>query len=81
MRITNLFEVSGIYGRGTDCNILVAEMSNRSFWYCVEGCSNVNNTFEEIEEGTNVEMLSDSDYFNNDKEIYTLEDLKNAINS
>lgn len=78
----NLQEFTGTYGSGkTECTIFTAETAAGT-WYAVEGSSNVNLTADEISNGTDVEGLSDIDYFSMSKgTIDSLEDLENAINS
>ena len=80
-----LYEVNGTYGSGkTPCTVFVAETETRGdihTWYVCEGSVNVNLTPDEIEEGVNVEELSDIDMFTASKPIYSVEDLEEAINS
>ena len=69
-------EVSGTYGsQKTPCTVLVYKG-----WYCVEGSVNVNRTHEEIEDGVDVEELSDYDCFTWSSPIDTLEELMMAVN-
>lgn len=78
----NLQEFSGTYGsNSTPCTILTAQKRNGTTWYCVEGSKGVNLTPEEIKNGTNVEELEDIDFFTAGQEIYTLEELEEAINN
>ena len=59
--MANLYEVDGFYGTRNRGTILVYEMRNGKRWYCVEGSCNINCTYDEIVDGTNVETLSDID--------------------
>jgi hypothetical protein len=76
-----LYEVKGTYGSGkTPCTVFVAENRDGSKWYVCEGSQNVNKTYDEVEDGVNVEELQDADCFTG-RFINSLDDLKNAINS
>ncbi len=75
------YEISGTYGSQlTPCTVLVAENRDGSKWYCVEDSKNVNKTWEDLEEGVDVEMVQDADCFTAGKNIFTLEELEAAIN-
>lgn len=78
------FELNGTYGSGkTPCTVLCAKTSKNSnaTWYAVEGSQNVNKTFDQLNNGVNVEELSDIDCFTWSKGINSLEELENAINA
>ena len=77
------FEIYGTYGSAqTPCTVLVYEESNGcSRWYCVEGSCNVNLTYDDIDDGVDVEELSDVDCFTSSIEINTLDELEIAIES
>ena len=69
-------EVTGFYGsNNTPCNVFYY-----NGWYCVEGSVNVNRTSEEVENGVNVEELSDYDCFTWSSPIESLEELETAVN-
>jgi len=73
-------EFNGYYGSGkTECTVFVAYVLGSGKWYCVEGSKNVNFTHDEIEEGVNVEELSDSDCFTWNGGINSQDELVNAI--
>jgi len=75
-----LYEVSGTYGSGkTLCTVFVAS-NGADKWYVVEGSVNVNITLDEIEDGVDVEILSDYDMFTASEPINSLEELEQAIN-
>ncbi len=75
-------EVNGTYGSNkTKTAIYTATNSNGATWYAVEGSKGVNRTYDEIEEGTDVEGLKDFDFFTWSKNIESLEDLEEAINN
>lgn len=75
------FEVSGFYGsQNTPCTVFCAE-TNGGTWYCCEDSHNVNFTYDEVNDGVNVEELKDSDYFNWPHKIKSLEELETAIES
>jgi len=52
-------EVNGTYGSNhTPCTVFYYDG-----WYCAEGSVNVNRTADDVEEGVNIEELSDYDTF------------------
>ena len=55
--MANLYEVEGFYGSRNRGTILVYETYSGKRWYCVEGSCNINCTYDEINEGCNVERL------------------------
>jgi hypothetical protein len=59
--MANLYEVDGFYGTRNRGTIFVYETRSGKRWYCVEGSCNINCTYDEIVDGTNVETLSDID--------------------
>ena len=68
-------EYKGFYGsQNTPCTIF-----SYNGWYCVDGSMNVNKTFDEISNGTNVEFLNDVDCFTWSKPIESLEELIDAV--
>lgn len=74
-----LFEIKGTYGsRNTPATIFCATDRKGGTWYVCEGSQNVNYTYDEVNEGVNVEELQDSDCFTG---IYvnSLEELETAI--
>lgn len=72
--------VKGTYGSGkTPCFVYVAEMRDGSRWYAVEDSVNVNCTHDEIEDGVNVEELSDFDFFTASKPIDSEEELERQV--
>jgi hypothetical protein len=79
----NSFEINGFYGHTmpTPSTVFVVENRNGSKWYCVEGSQMVNKTYDDIENGQNVEELSDFDCFTWPKPIESLDELIEAIES
>lgn len=78
----NTYEINGTYGSSqTPCTVLVYEKRNGSKWYCVDGSCNVNLTYDDIEDGVDVEELNDLDCFTSSIEINTLNELEIAIES
>lgn len=78
--MANLREVSGTYGRSkTPCTVFVYENRKGSSWYAAEGSVNVNKTYDEIEEGVDIEELSDADTFTWSSPIESLEELEIAV--
>ena len=68
-------ELSGTYGSGkTPCTVLYYDG-----WYCVNGSVNVNRTHEELEDGVDVEEVSDYDCFTWSSPIDTIEELIQAV--
>lgn len=78
----NLYEVEGTYGGSrTTCTVFVAEDRPGGKHYVADGSVNVNYTYDEIQDGVDIEELSDSDMFTASKPITSLEELEEAINS
>ena len=76
----NLYEINGTYGASkNETTIFVYEKSNGSKWYCVENGYNLNLTFDEIEEGCNVEELADIDTSTSKDTINSLEEFYNYL--
>lgn len=76
-----LYSVEGTYGGSkTPSTIFVAEKTNGGKHYVAEGSVNVNYTYDDIEEGVDIEELSDADMFTAGKPINSLEELEKAIN-
>ena len=71
----NLYEVNGFYGTRNRGTILVYERNDGSRWYCVEDSCNVNCTYDEINEGCDVERLSDIDTMYSIEPIQSVEQL------
>ena len=68
-------ELRGTYGsRNTPCTVLYY-----NGWYCVNGSKNVNRTHEELEDGVDVEEVSDYDCFTWSSPIDTIEELIQAV--
>lgn len=68
-------ELNGFYGsQNTPCTIFYY-----NGWYCVEGSVNVNYTTEDMEEGVNVENVSDMDVFTWSTPISSLDELIEAV--
>jgi hypothetical protein len=76
------FEIEGTYGSAlTPCTVLVYEKKNGSKWYCVEDSCNVNLTYDDINDGVDVEVLADVNCFTWKRRIRTLNELATAIES
>ena len=55
--------IRGTYGSElTPCDIYTKE-SRGGTWYCVDGSKNVNFTYDELQNGVDVECLNDVDTF------------------
>lgn len=76
--MSNSYIISGFYGRGTKCNIVVTE-TNRGSWYCVQGFENVNFTTDELYDGVDVETLNDIDYFKANNPVDYTEELEAEV--
>lgn len=73
--------ITGTYGSGrTPCSIFTYG-SPTGYWYAVEGSQNVNHTSEELEDGVDIETVSDDDTFTWPKGISSEEELENAVNA
>lgn len=72
------FEVNGFHGTNIPATILVVAYGNGAKWYCIQGSPTANKTYDSIEEGTNVDNLSDCSTLNQDKPINTIEELMEA---
>jgi len=77
--MNDLYTVSGTYGcHKTPCEIFVYCDSNSVNWYVIEDSLNVNATYENLEDGVNVELLADIDCvtatekINSENELITL---------
>ena len=75
----NLYEVSGFYGTRNRGTILVYETNGGKRWYCVEGSCNINCTYDEISDGTNVERLSDIDTMSSMDPIESVNELYDFV--
>lgn len=72
--------VSGTYGSNCiKCDVIVYTDRNGLNWYAVEDSKNVNATYEDIEEGVNVEELEDVDCFYINSQINSEEDIMKAM--
>lgn len=77
----NTRTVTGFYGSGnTPADVFVYDNRDGSAWYVVDGGTMVNKTYDVIENGVNVEELSDDDCFTWSEPITSEEELENAVN-
>lgn len=71
-----LREVEGTYGsEKTPCTVYVYETLNGR-WYACDGSVNCNFTYDDIEDGVDVEELSDVDFFTASKPIESCDQLE-----
>ena len=77
--MANLYQVDGFYGTRNRGTILVYETYSGKRWYCVEGSCNINCTYDEIVDGTNVETLSDIDTWSSRNGINSVDELYDFI--
>jgi hypothetical protein len=75
-------EITGYYGSNkTKSTIFVSDNPNGSHWYTCLDSVNVNCTYDEIEEGCNIEELNDFDFFTASKPIQDLGQFEQQIES
>ncbi len=61
--MANTYTVKGNYGTGNPCLVVCYQLPNSyTTAYAVEGSKNICFTHEEINEGVNVETITDYDY-------------------
>ena len=77
--MANLYEVDGFYGTRNRGTIFVYETRSGKRWYCVEGSCNINCTYDEIVDGTNVETLSDIDTMSSRNGIDSVNELYDYV--
>jgi len=71
--------VRGTYGSlNIPCNVFVY-VNRDMVWYAVEGSSNVNGTYEQIEDGVDIEKIHDCEYFSWKEDINSEDDLVIAV--
>jgi hypothetical protein len=71
------YEINGTYGsQMTPCIVFIYRKRNGLSWYCVEGSKNVNATYDDLEDGVDVECVSDVDTLTSMEEIMTSEELE-----
>ena len=69
--------INGTYGGSkTAC-----EIYTHRGWYVVKGSVNVNRTYDDLQDGIDVEEIQDYDFFTADKPINSEENLINELNS
>lgn len=79
-KIISTSEISGYYGSGrTPCTVFTATDSDGGTWYIVEGAQMANYTFDNVEDGVNVEELEDIDCFTVNNPIIKIEQLESHI--
>lgn len=70
----------GTYGASQNsCEVIAMHARTGETWYCVEGSTNVNCTFDDVRDGVDVETLADCDSFTASFPIYDTDDLEKAI--
>lgn len=73
--------VQGTHGGALPpCKVFVASDHNGLNWYAVEGSQNVNATYEDLDNGVDVETLNDVDTFTWFGDIDSEETLELAVN-
>ena len=80
VKMSRSYEVGGTYGSCyTPCTVFCYEDSRGGTWYACEGSQNVNCTYDPIEDGVDVEELSDVDHFTWPSGIDSTEELEEAV--
>jgi hypothetical protein len=75
------YSVKGTYGRSkTPTEVFVLERYNGLRYYASKGSINVNATYDQIDDGVDIEELRDIDCFTWSKGINTLNQLEKAVN-
>lgn len=75
------YTIDGFYGSSINpCKVFVYDWCG-GHYYCVEGSCNVNFTHDPVENGVNVEKLSDSDCSSSSEPLETLEQFEAFIDS
>lgn len=81
--ITRTYETSGYYGtddsRQTNERVYVAELSDCSYWYCINDSQNINLTLTEIVQGCNLEIIDDIDTCRADNPVCSIDDLLSEL--
>ena len=73
-------EIRGTYGCDyTSCTLFIVEDYRGHKWYAVDGSTNVCGTWQELEDGVDVEKVDDDDYFTADTPIECIEDLEAEV--
>lgn len=72
--------IKGTYAQGI-CTEIFVQTDGYINWYCVDGGTIVNGTYDEINEGVDVEKLHDIDTFTWDKPIDSKEEFEYAVNA
>ncbi len=72
--------ITGTYGSGkTECFIYCVN-DTYCTWYAVEGSLNVNATYEDLQDGVNVEKIRDFDTMTAGSPVNSIEDLERLVN-
>jgi|JI8StandDraft_2_1071088.scaffolds.fasta_scaffold373902_1 hypothetical protein len=76
------YQVNGTYGsHKTKTTVFVYEYSSGAKYYTCKGSVNVNKTYDDIDNGTDVEDISDFDMFTASKPINTMTQFIKAVES
>jgi hypothetical protein len=74
--------INGTYGSNkTETEIYVYDCRRGGSWYVCDGSTNVNFTYDELEDGVDVEEISDSDTHSVNSPITSEEELADELNS
>lgn len=74
------YELNCTYGSSKTKNtVYVYENRDGSKWYAVDGSLGVNQTYDDMEDGVNVEELSDVDTFTYSSPINSIDELIEAV--
>ena len=74
-------EVEGTYGGSKTETTIYTYEERGGTWYVADGSVNVNFTYDEVEDGVDIEELNDADMFTASSPIESVNDLENAVDS
>jgi len=78
----NTYQVIGTYGsHKTKSTVFVYEFNSGAKYYTCKGSVNVNKTYADISDGTDVEDINDFDMFTASKPINTMNQFIKAVES
>jgi hypothetical protein len=73
--------IKGFYGSGRTRTEIYVYPNRGGCWYVADGGKTVNFTFDNVENGVNIEELNDSDCFTVNEPIESPEQLEEAVNN
>lgn len=80
LTMSRTYEITGTYGsRKTPTTIYCYTDRTGATWYACEGSRNVNATYQEVEEGVDIEILADHDTMTVGNPIESCDDLEREV--